>query len=147
MRGATNWYSTSFSPATSYFYISAAETCGIYRATGFGGRSPAIPAKREIETRFIRAIDINTGEIAWEKEMVGPPDANYGGVLTTAGGLAFHGETGGGFAAVDAKTGKTLWHFSNNDNWRATAMTYLVDGKQYVAIAGGSNIIAFALGD
>lgn len=147
VRGAANWYSTSFSPVTQLFYVSAAETCGFYRK-GVGPRQFTSPlAGRQPERRFVRALNISTGEIVWEKELVGPPDANYGGVLTTAGGLAFHGETGGGFAAVDAKTGKTLWHFSNNDNWRATAMTYLVDGKQYVAIAGGNNITAFALGE
>jgi alcohol dehydrogenase (cytochrome c) len=58
-------------------------------------------------------------------------------VLTTAGGLLFHGETGGDFAAVDAKTGKTLWSFRANDSWRASPMTYMLDGKQYVVIPAG----------
>jgi alcohol dehydrogenase (cytochrome c) len=146
VRGATNWYSQSYNPGTNLFYLSAAETCGSYRLGGFG-RPPNTGVPRDPEKRFIRALNISTGEIVWEKEMVGPPDGNYGGVLTTGGGMLFHGESGGGFAAVDAKTGKTLWHYPINDNWRASAMSYLVDGKQYVAIAAGTNITTFALGE
>jgi alcohol dehydrogenase (cytochrome c) len=67
-------------------------------------------------------------------------------VLATAGGLLFHGETGGDFAAVNAKSGKTLWIFRSNDSWRASPMTYMVDGRQYVAGSNGSNVISFALG-
>jgi PQQ-dependent dehydrogenase (methanol/ethanol family) len=143
VRGATNWYATSYNPGTGLFYVSAAEDCGIYRKTGSsyaGFRDPENPGER-----YLRAINPSTGAVAWEKPMVGAPDANYGGVLTTAGGLAFHGETGGAFAAVDARDGRTLWRYPVNDNWRATAMTYLVDGRQYIAIAAGSNIMAFAL--
>jgi alcohol dehydrogenase (cytochrome c) len=65
--------------------------------------------------------------------------------LSTAGGLVFHGEIGGDFAEVDAKTGKTLWSFRANDSWRASPMTYMVDGKQYVAAMDSTNLISFAL--
>ena len=53
---------------------------------------------------------------------------------------------GGDFAAVDARTGKTLYRFKANDSWRATPMTYMVDGKQYVAGMDGQVLWAFALG-
>jgi alcohol dehydrogenase (cytochrome c) len=66
-------------------------------------------------------------------------------VLSTAGGLIFYGETGGGFAAVDAKTGKTLWGFKATEPWKASPMTYVMNGRQYVAIASGGNILSFAL--
>jgi len=59
----------------------------------------------------------------------------------------FYGETGGGFAAVDAKNGKTLWHFEANQIWKGSPMTYAVKGKQYVAIASGGNILSFSLPD
>ena len=68
-------------------------------------------------------------------------------LATTAGGVLFHGETGGDFAAVDAKTGKTLWSFRANDSWRASPMTYMLDGKQYVAAMDSTNLISFALPD
>jgi alcohol dehydrogenase (cytochrome c) len=51
----------------------------------------------------------------------------------------------GAFAALDAATGKVLWHFNANVAWHASPMTYAVEGKQYVSIAAGSNILTFAL--
>jgi len=144
VRGATNWYSTAFHPATKLFYVMAVEDCNIYRQAALGGyepyHDPANPPGK-----YLRAIDIETGKIAWEIEQVGAPESNYSGVLATAGGLVFYGETGGGFAAVDAKTGRTLWHFATNEIWKASPMTYTFAGKQYVAIAAGGNILSFAL--
>jgi len=143
VRGATNWYAQSFSPATKLFYVMAAEDCGIYRKTGkiFGPN----PDPSNVGTRLVRALDIETGATVWEKLLVGPQETDYTGVLSTAGGLVFHGEIGGDFAAVDAKTGKTLWSFRANDSWRASPMTYMVDGKQYVAAMDSTNLISFAL--
>ena len=146
VRGATNWYSTAFNPVTRLFYVMAVEDCNIYRQSRNGGfepyRDPADPAEK-----YLRAIDIETGEIKWEIPQVGAPESNYSGVLSTAGGLVFYGETGGSFAAVDAKTGNTLWHFDTGRQWKASPITYAVNGKQYVAIAAGGNILAFALPD
>jgi alcohol dehydrogenase (cytochrome c) len=79
--------------------------------------------------------------------MLGNPEKNYSGVLSTAGGVVFFGETSGGFAAVDAVNGKPLWHFETNQPWKASPMTYTVQGRQFVAIASGSDILSFALGD
>lgn len=144
VRGATNWYSTAFDAQTRLFYVMAAEDCGVYRKTG--RLWDKNPDPTDVGTRYLRALDIETGEVVWEKLLTGPQETNYTGVLATAGGLVFHGETGGDFAAVDAKTGKTLWTFRSNDSWRASPMTYLVRGRQYVAAIDGTNVIAFALG-
>jgi PQQ-dependent dehydrogenase (methanol/ethanol family) len=144
VRGATNWYSTAFNPATRLFYVMAVEDCSIYRQTKAGGfepyRAPSDPAEK-----YLRALDIETGKIVWEAPQVGPPESNYSGVLSTAGGLVFYGETGGSFAAVDAKDGRTLWHFNTGQQWKASPITYMSGGKQYVAIAAGGNIFSFAL--
>ena len=51
------------------------------------------------------------------------------------------------FTALDANTGKPLWHFPTSELWKASPMTYVFDHKQYVAIASGSNILAFGLGE
>ena len=72
---------------------------------------------------------------------------SWGGTLTTATGLVIFGEEGGGLMAADATTGKPLWMFQTNHTWKASPMTYVFDGKQYVAVAAGSNIIAFGLHD
>jgi PQQ-dependent dehydrogenase (methanol/ethanol family) len=146
VRGATNWYATAFNPEAKFFYVMAVEDCSIYKQSHDGGyegyRDPSDPG-----LKYLRAFDISTGEIVWEIPQVGPQEANYSGVLSTAGGLVFYGETGGRFAAVDARTGKTLWTFKGNDPWKASPMTYVMNGRQYVAIASGGNILSFALRD
>jgi alcohol dehydrogenase (cytochrome c) len=90
---------------------------------------------------------VETGKIAWELPLAGPPERNYAGVLSTAGGIVFFGETSGGFAAVDAATGKYLWHFEASEPWKASPITYMINRRQYVAIASGANILSFSLAD
>ena len=144
VRGATNWYPAAFDPQTRLFYVMAAEDCGIYRTKGriFGNN----PDPSDTGLRLVRALNVETGDIVWEKAMPGPQETDYSGVLVTAGGLLFHGEVGGDFAAVSARTGKTLYRFRTNDSWRATPMTYSVDGRQYIAGMAGQVLWAFALG-
>jgi PQQ-dependent dehydrogenase (methanol/ethanol family) len=146
VRGATNWYSTAYSPATHLYYVMTVEDCTVYRKADDGGygryNDPAHPAQK-----ILRAFNIETGKVVWQISLPGPVQSNYAGVLSTAGGLVFLGESSGGFAAVDAGTGKYLWHFETNHAIKASPMTYEVDGKQYVAIASGANILSFALPD
>jgi PQQ-dependent dehydrogenase (methanol/ethanol family) len=110
----------------------------------FGGAGPFGGAGGDPPRRYLRALDIQTGNIAWEIEQK-VPTPNYGGVLATAGGVVFYSESSGAFAAVDAKTGHPLWHFDASESPKASPMTYMVDGRQYVAIASGANILSFAL--
>jgi PQQ-dependent dehydrogenase (methanol/ethanol family) len=144
VRGATNWYSTAYTPSTGLYYVMAVEDCTLYRKAHDGGygrvTDPAEPA-----FKVLRALSVDTGRIAWEVPLTGPPERNYSGVLSTAGGLVFFGETTGGFAAVDASTGRYCWHFEANQPWKGSPMTYSVAGRQYIAIASGSNILSFAL--
>ena len=65
--------------------------------------------------------------------------------MTTAAGLVFFGDDAQTFEAVDAASGKPLWHFNTGQNFGASPMSYGVGGKQYVAIAAGSDIFTFAL--
>ena len=66
-------------------------------------------------------------------------------VPAPAGASGFFGEDSGAFAALDARTGEPLWHFQANQDWKASPMTYMVGGRQYVAIASGMGFWAFAL--
>ena len=68
-----------------------------------------------------------------------------GGTMTTAGGLVFFGDDAQSFEAVDAQTGKPLWHFNTGQNFTASPMSYAINSKQYVAIAAGSDVFSFAL--
>jgi alcohol dehydrogenase (cytochrome c) len=63
---------------------------------------------------------------------------NWGGVMTTASGLVFHGGTADRkIHAFDAKNGKLLWEFPTSSGIEAPPSTFMVDGKQYLAISSG----------
>jgi alcohol dehydrogenase (cytochrome c) len=149
--GATNWYSASFSPLTNLYYVQTNDKCGIFTRTpleweagkGYMGGSFR-PAPDEPAQRVLRAFDIRTGKPAWEVPQSGAVNS-WGGVLSTAGGLVFFGDDSGALAAADARTGKRLWSFQTSQLWKASPMAYRFDNQQYVAIAAGSNIIAFGL--
>jgi PQQ-dependent dehydrogenase (methanol/ethanol family) len=132
---ATNYNSTAFSPLTHFYYLMALDSCRV---------THPLPAP-DPPQKYLRAIDIETGKIAWENPLTGSTDSKrWSGVLATAGGLLFYGDPVGDFAAVDARDGKPLWHFVTNQTIKAAPMTYMIDGKQYVAMAAGSDVICFA---
>ncbi len=131
---AANWDATAFSPDTRLYYVMALEEC-TGKPTGYPDQTGQ---------RFLRAIDIDTGEIAWEVPQEGPARAKtWSGVLATAGGLIFYGQPNGGFTAADQRSGKTLWQFSTNVRMKASPMTFTLAGKQFIAVAAGPNIICF----
>jgi PQQ-dependent dehydrogenase (methanol/ethanol family) len=150
--GATNWPSTAFDPSTGFFYLMAYESCSIYTKNNqwweqgksfYGGGTRRSPG--DVSVKYLRAIDIQTGRIAWEI-----PDVGGGilasGLMTTAGGLLFYGDSNGGaLVAADSKTGALLWHFTTGQSWRASPMTYAINGSQYIGVAAGSTIMTFAL--
>ena len=154
VNGATNWYSTAFNPATGLYYIQSNEWCSILTRTpteweagkGFMAGSFRVAVDQPPTERVLRAIDVQTGKIAWELPQVGA-GMSWGGTMSTAGGVVFFGEESGAFMAVDARDGRPLWNFQTNQFWKASPMTYVFDEKQYVAVAAGSDIIAFALPD
>ena len=85
---------------------------------------------------LLTAIDLkNGGKIIWQTKT---KEALVGGVLATAGGIVFAGEANGHFNAYDAKTGAILWSFQTGGNVGASAVSYTVNGKQYVAVASGA---------
>jgi alcohol dehydrogenase (cytochrome c) len=150
--GATNWFSPSFNPATGLFFLQTFEKCSIYTKSDSGewesGKSYLGGTQRTaddpVPRRVLKAIDARTGAIAWELPQVGPA-YSWGGTLATATGLVVVAEDGGSLMAVDASTGKPLWTLPTNQTWRASPMTYMFDGRQFIAIASGPNIIAVAL--
>ncbi|HEV8415223.1 MAG TPA: PQQ-binding-like beta-propeller repeat protein [Bryobacteraceae bacterium] len=153
-QGGANWYSTSFNPATGLYYFSSLERCNNFSARrgewqagkGYMGGS-ARPAPGETFEKFLRAINIQTGEVAFDVPQVTTPQTASAGVMSTASGLVFYGENSGSFMAVDAANGKILWQFPTNQVWKASPMTYMFDNKQYVAIAVGTDIVSFGLPD
>jgi alcohol dehydrogenase (cytochrome c) len=150
LEGASNWYSAAFSPRTGLFYVQTNDKCGIFTRVDqpwesgksfMGGTFAAAP---EPAQRVLRAIDIQTGKMAWELPQFGAVDS-WGGVLATAGDVVFFCDDSGAFAAADAKTGKRLWSFQTSQVWKSSPMTYVFDNRQLVAVASGPSILAFGL--
>jgi outer membrane protein assembly factor BamB len=133
---AANWSPTAFSPLTHLYYFLALEEC-VGKPVGYPD---------ETGQRFLRAVNIESGEIVWEIAQPGPARAKtWTGVLATVGGVIFYGKPNGGFDAADQRTGETLWHFPTNVRMKAPPITFTVSEKQYVVVAAGPNILCFAL--
>jgi alcohol dehydrogenase (cytochrome c) len=150
--GATNWPSPAYNPATGLFYLMAAESCSIFTKNDqwfvqgqsfYGGGTRRSPV--DVSTKYLRAIDIQTGKVAWEiPGLSGGVIAS--GLMTTAGGLIFFGDAAGGaFVAADARDGRLLWHFDTGFGWKAGPMSYTIDGRQHIGVLAGSTVMVFGL--
>ena len=150
--GWTNWPPPSFSPQTGLFYVRDLESYGLMYYTekdprgamGLGG----IARGGQVSLgSIIQAIDYRTGKAVWERSF-GPGAGMLGalstGMLTTAGGLLFSTDTTENFIAFDAKTGESLWHARLHGVSNA-AESYSLDGRQFILIAAGDMVYAFAL--
>jgi alcohol dehydrogenase (cytochrome c) len=150
--GATNWYSPSYNESTHMVYFLALEECETffsqptqdfhegkeYYSTGV----KRIPS--ETSQKVLVAYSLDSGAFAWKYPQAGRGHSS-GGTMTTAGGLVFFGDDSGSLEAVDAQSGRPLWHFNTGQDMSASPMTYASGGKQYVAIAVGSDVFSFAL--
>ena len=150
INGATNWFSPSYNPNTSLFYVMALENCNVYfvkpkpftQGETFYGTGTKLPAD-EHSQKVLLALSPADGKQVWRYAQIGHGES-WGGTLTTAGGLVFFGDDAGAFEAVDAETGRALWHFNTGQSFYASPMTYSMNGIQYVAICAGSDLFSFA---
>ena len=149
--GATNWYSPSYNPSTRLFYFLAYENCDLYflKPEEFSeGKTYYSTGVRHSPgdhgQKILLAYSLESDKPAWRYIQAGPGHSS-GGVMTTASGLLFFGDDAQSFEAVDAQTGKPLWHFNTGQSLHASPISYAVNGKQYVAIAAGSDIFSFSL--
>ena len=94
--------------------------------------------------KYIRALDIRTGRMVWSYEQAGEA-RTFSGVLSTDGDLVFFGKNSGSFAALDARSGEPLWHGADQPSGAPPPLTYMVGGRQYVAIASRLGCWSFAL--
>jgi alcohol dehydrogenase (cytochrome c) len=149
--GATNWYAPSYNPGTGLFYFIVTENCDLYSARPqrfqegrlyYASSTQRPPGERA--SKVLVAYSVPDGKPVWRYPQAGDGDS-WGGTMTTAGGLVFFGDDAQGFEAADARTGHPLWHFNTGQTLHASPMSYAVDGRQYVAIAAGSDIFSFSL--
>jgi PQQ-dependent dehydrogenase (methanol/ethanol family) len=155
--GATNFQAPSYSPLTGWVYlqygvsgqryVSTPQTYEagklyIGRATPTGpdvGPKPDEPGR----TFGIKAVDPATGKTMWDFKIF--QRALSTGVLATGGNVLFGAIRDGNLVALDARSGKHLWHFQTGASLSASPMSYAVDGRQFVAIAAGNTVYAFSL--
>ena len=104
------------------------------------GRVPGMPPGHGV----MAAIDGRTSKIAWKKDFNGPRPS---GALVTASGLLFQTMPDGNLIASDAKTGEQVWQFqSGASGGGGPAVSYEIDGEQYIAVGVRNNVMAFKLG-
>jgi alcohol dehydrogenase (cytochrome c) len=151
VRGATNWMSPSYSPATGLFYVVTLEQCDVFTSSArkpepkknfSGGGAGTKPG--DVGRFYVRAIDPRTGKRVWQYPMTGPAEL-WGGTLSTAGGVVFFADDDGHLVALDGRNGRHLWHFQMGERLSASPITYAVGGKQYVAVASATAIFSFGL--
>lgn len=157
--GGTNFQPPTFDPDLGLFFVTAHETCATWEAmkpkepiemgvrVPSGGRSLV---EGHDQFSALRAIDPTTGERRWEHRYRPYPSTVSldltGGVMSTASGLVFTGDEDGYFYAFDGATGKELWKFEvGGPVWGSAAVTYMLDGRQWVVTTGGLSFTAFAL--
>src|SRR3954452_23532432 len=142
--GGVVWAPMSYDPQTNALYATAwvSPSAGIQGHTDWangktytsGGVSPPIIGAHKYGT--LTAMDASTNKIIWQvkNDYV---TGQGSGFLTTAGGLAFHGNSDGFFQAYDARSGNLLWQWQTGAGAHAPSMTYQIDGVQYISIAAG----------
>ncbi|GAA1214050.1 PQQ-dependent dehydrogenase, methanol/ethanol family [Pseudonocardia alaniniphila] len=137
--GAKEWTHAAYSPKTELFYVPVQDTgaTATRRRREFKESIPYWGAGVQVDIEdmagSISAFDAN-GEEKWRWRNELPMCAS---VLATGGDLVFAGEPSGEFNALDARDGKLLWQFQCGSGHHSSPTTYMVDGKQYVAVPVG----------
>ncbi|MBV8842462.1 MAG: PQQ-dependent dehydrogenase, methanol/ethanol family [Bryobacterales bacterium] len=150
LHGGKNWPPISFSPKTRMIYIPAnenlcaaslgADTVEYTPGRGYTGTATTNPSffvqPGADHIGEVQAWNVDTGQRVWTHSYAKSP--NWGAMLATAGGVVFSGGTSDRkFHAFDAATGKLLWEFPTNSGILAPPSSFIVDGKQYVAVLTG----------
>jgi alcohol dehydrogenase (cytochrome c) len=144
LEGGTNWFPPAYDPDTGLLYANvnqwgmgltawAKEKLQYKPGDFYQGADYQMYRMGDTIGR-IKAIDIANKKVVWE---VQSPLPMFAGLLVTKGGVLFTGDQRGRALAFDAKTGKELWKFQTGSGINASAITYELDGKQYVAVLSG----------
>jgi quinohemoprotein ethanol dehydrogenase len=153
--GAHNWAPMSFNPATGLVYLPASQGSYMFLAAdkvigypyghpgiAFAGRGakPVVPPIIGPEPLagqrgVLEAWDPVNQKLVWRVPGGG---AIGGGTVTTAGNLVFQVTNDGRLLAYSADKGEKLLEIHSNRNGAGPPITYMVDGKQYVAFMAGT---------
>ena len=141
--GATNFWPPSFDPKTGLLIVNAQDGYGLYffksehGAYGWAGADYTLAGEG-----FLRAIDYKTGKIVWQHPV--GKGGGSAGVLTTDTGIAITADNAGNLLALRTADGSTLWHDSIG-RMQGAPVTFELDGKQQLLVAGGNGLYAYAL--
>jgi glucose dehydrogenase len=159
--GGLSWAPMSYSAQTGLLYV-----CGTVNVSGFELRlqtfnestgklvTPAGTGRGGFRLPWpqprsgtVTAMDPTINRIVWQKALPWPCGSGSG-ILSTASGLLFHGESDGHLVVHDASTGDVLWKFQTGAGADAPVATYQIGGEQYIAIlSGGNQYMSSAMGD
>src|SRR5436190_2682903 len=156
--GGANWPPSAYSPRTSLLYVvSSHATFTLTRADAEARKGEYyIGGEQKLDAHdppygMVAAIRLPTGKVAWQQKT----GLLMSGALATAGDLVFVGQTDGWFRAYDARTGKVVWEFFCGAGVNAPAISFELDGEQYIAVVAagsryselhGSALLVFGLG-
>ena len=141
--GGRSWNHGAYSPETGWFYLTGLEWCQTITVKPeepregmafFGGEFQMTHPEGGTAYSHLGAYDPLTGKRHWQYRHKYPLLASQ---LATGGGLLFTGDATGRFIALDTKTGEELWSFRTGSGHRGSAVTFAVDGRQYVATPSG----------
>jgi alcohol dehydrogenase (cytochrome c) len=141
--GGKSWNQVAYSPRTGFMYTPSLEICShsisreqdAVEGRGFlGGTWSQDPPDDGPAYSHIDAYDPVTGKRQWS---VRYKYVLLASMLATAGDLLFTGDPEGFFFALDARTGNKLWSFQTGAGNRGSAISYSVNGRQYIATPTG----------
>ncbi|HEX2251352.1 MAG TPA: PQQ-binding-like beta-propeller repeat protein [Gemmatimonadales bacterium] len=157
-RGGSNWPPAAYSPETGAIYVlgshipmlytidSAATAEARRRQPGVSPTPIGVFTEDSGEERFgtFTAVDAATGKIRWQRKV--EPPLITGGALVTASGLVFFAEPGY-LNALHAETGKPLWRYELDRGAVGPPITFMVDGKQRLAVTSTRGVTVFGLSE
>jgi alcohol dehydrogenase (cytochrome c) len=151
--GGTNWWSPAYDPELQAMFVPTIDRGSIFYARpdlpvddqgeNLGGDAMMLP--NENMKIAVKALDAATGRVRWQ--YFRPPrqrPGQMGGLLSTAGKIVFGGDLETVFA-LDSESGAELWHLEVGGVVQAGPVSYEIAGRQYLAVAAGRSIMAFAL--
>jgi alcohol dehydrogenase (cytochrome c) len=152
--GGTTWQNPAFDQKRGSIFVPAAESSSVFT------KLPPDRVTRREKVQFLGsgftlepaihqviALDAATGRPKWKYTSPSGANytgANYSGLLSTDGGLVF-GASGGVCFAVDAETGREVWRVSLGGYTRSAPISFMVDGRQVIAVAAGHALFVFGL--
>ncbi len=144
--GFKDWRAMAFSPQTNALYIPMALNCeratfsAVEKVIGKGGVGPVrrrdykYPQSGGNLGEFL-SMDIRSGKVLWRHRTPSPSNT---AALATAGGVVIGGDWDRHMYAYDAASGKILWQTRLPTPAQGFPITYLANGKQYLAMPAGT---------